>query len=112
MPVAIYQRGPDRDRCNQDPIMPEVVVYSSMFCPYCHRAKKLLSEKGVAFTEIEVTMDSKRRQEMMQRAGGRRSVPQIFIGETHVGGSDELIALERAGKLDLLLNGQPEARCG
>lgn len=83
--------------------MAEVTIYTTMMCPYCYRAKKLLTDKGIAFTEIDVGMDADRRAEMMQRAGGRHTVPQIFIGDEHVGGSDDLYALERAGKLDAML---------
>ncbi|MCB9947379.1 MAG: glutaredoxin 3 [Rhodospirillaceae bacterium] len=83
--------------------MSRVTIYSSPFCPYCYMAKKLLTQKGVAFDEIDVMMHPKRRDEMMARAGGRRTVPQIFVGDTHVGGNDDLQALERAGRLDELL---------
>jgi glutaredoxin 3 len=83
--------------------MPKVEVYTKMFCPYCVRAKRLLDEKGVAYEEIDITMGGPRRGEMIERANGRTTVPQIFIGETHVGGSDDLVALERRGKLDPLL---------
>jgi glutaredoxin 3 len=83
--------------------MPLIEIYTSMLCGYCHRAKRLLAAKGVAFSEIDVGGDARRRQEMTERAGGRRTVPQIFIGDTHVGGCDELYALDRAGKLDPLL---------
>ena len=85
--------------------MPKVEIYTKMFCPYCVRAKRLLSEKGVAFEEHDITMGGPQRAEMIQRANGRTTVPQIFIGETHVGGSDDLAALERAGKLDPILAG-------
>jgi glutaredoxin 3 len=81
----------------------EVEIYSSMFCPFCHRAKRLLSEKGVDFIEIDVDMDGARRREMMERANGRHTVPQIFIDGTHVGGSDDLAALDGDGKLDPML---------
>ncbi|HEY7687761.1 MAG TPA: glutaredoxin 3 [Dongiaceae bacterium] len=87
--------------------MAKVEIYTTQFCPYCFRAKKLLQEKGVAYTEIDVMMDGSRRKEMMERAGGRRSVPQIFINGTHVGGSDELYALDRAGKLTPMLEATP-----
>ncbi|KKJ75247.1 glutaredoxin [Kiloniella litopenaei] len=80
--------------------MAEVVVYSSMLCPYCIRAKKLLKSKGVAFNEIDVMMEPRRKPEMVEKAGGRTSVPQIFIDGEHIGGCDELMALESAGKLD------------
>ncbi|WP_434561128.1 glutaredoxin 3 [Pseudomonas sp. R1-6] len=82
--------------------MPHVVVYSSDYCPYCSRAKHLLQSKGVAFEEIKVDGKPQLRAEMTQKAG-RTSVPQIWIGGTHVGGCDDLYALERAGKLDALL---------
>jgi glutaredoxin 3 len=80
-----------------------VTLYTTPICPYCARAKSLLDKKGVSFEEIDVMMDTKARQEMQDKSGGARSVPQIFIGDTHVGGSDELMALERDGKLDAML---------
>lgn len=83
--------------------MAEIEVYSSMWCPFCYRAKKLLGDKGVAFTEIDVDGDPARRAEMRARAGGRNSVPQIFIDGRGIGGSDELHALEASGELDRLL---------
>jgi glutaredoxin 3 len=83
--------------------MPAVTVYTTMFCPYCHAAKRLLQKKGVEYTEIDVSMNSARREEMTRLAGGRRTVPQIFIGSHHVGGSDDLHALEARGELDALL---------
>ena len=83
--------------------MARVDIYTTRYCPYCHAAKRLLSHKGVEFTEIDVTGDAKRRSEMVARANGRMTVPQIFIGSTHVGGYDDLAALDRAGKLDPLL---------
>ena len=83
--------------------MNQVVIYTTQLCGYCHAAKRLLSEKGVSFAEIDVSGDMERRAEMMSRANGRRTVPQIFIGDTHVGGFDDLAALERSGKLDPLL---------
>ncbi len=83
--------------------MARVEIYSSDFCPYCHRAKGLLRDKGVTFEEYDVTMDPKGRDAMTKRAGGKRSVPQIFINDTHVGGCDDLHALNAAGKLDSLL---------
>lgn len=84
--------------------MSEVIVYSSDYCPYCMRAKQLLERKGVRFTEINVDGQPQVRAEMARKAG-RTSVPQIWIGATHVGGCDDLHTLERAGKLDALLNG-------
>lgn len=83
--------------------MKPVVIYTSPLCGFCHAAKRLLNQKGVAYEEIDVLMSPKRKPEMIQRAGGRRTVPQIFIGDTHVGGCDELYELEQAGKLDPLL---------
>ena len=80
-----------------------VDMYSKFGCPFCVRAKRLLSEKGVDFNEYDITMGGPKRDEMIERAPGARTVPQIFIGDTHVGGSDELAALEREGKLDALL---------
>lgn len=87
--------------------MAKVEIYSTMWCGYCARARALLQRKGVAFEDIDVDADSDKRDEMIQRAGGRRTVPQIFIDGRHVGGSDELAALERAGKLDALLGIAP-----
>ncbi len=81
-----------------------VVIYTGALCGYCAMAKRLLQDKGVAYQEIPVDMDVPRRAEMEQRSG-RRTVPQIFIGEQHIGGYDDLAALERAGKLDALLAG-------
>ena len=83
--------------------MKSVEIYTSPLCGYCHAAKRLLTQKGVAFSEVNVAVNSAKRQEMMQRANGRHTVPQIFIGDHHVGGYDDLAALERAGKLDPLL---------
>ena len=83
--------------------MQPVELYTSPLCGYCHAAKRLLTQKGVSYSEIDVLAQPERRQEMMNRANGRHTVPQIFIGETHVGGYDDLAALERLGKLDPLL---------
>lgn len=82
--------------------MQDVMIYTTSSCPYCVKAKKLLDHKGVAYQEVDVS-DEAERAKMIERAGGRRSVPQIFIGETHVGGCDDLYALEKDGKLDSLL---------
>jgi glutaredoxin 3 len=84
--------------------MPPVEIYTTPYCGYCRAAKALLGRKGVNFTEIDVSEDAERHAEMLRRANGHYTVPQIFIGETHVGGSDDLHALERAGKLDQLLS--------
>lgn len=86
--------------------MAKIEVYSSLFCPFCFRAKRLLKQKEQEFDEIDVLAHPKRKAEMMQRAGGRTSVPQIFIDGYHVGGCDELYALDAEGKLDALLLGQ------
>lgn len=83
--------------------MKAVEIYTTQYCPYCIRAKQLLQAKGVNYQEIDVGREPGLRQAMMQRAQGRHTVPQIFIGTTHVGGCDDLYALERAGKLDPLL---------
>lgn len=83
--------------------MPPITIYTTMFCPYCHRAKRLLSQKGAAFEEIDVSLNQAKREDMVAKAGGRRTVPQIFIGERHIGGSDELHALDAKGELDALL---------
>ncbi|MGX7952589.1 glutaredoxin 3 [Tsuneonella sp. HG249] len=82
---------------------PEVVIYTKFGCGYCFRAKRLLDAKGVAYTEHDITMGGPRREEMIGRAPMARTVPQIFIGETHVGGSDDLYALDESGRLDALL---------
>ena len=83
--------------------MTSVEIYTRKYCSYCHYAKELLSRKGVNFREIDVTGSQEMRDEMMARVGGQSTLPQIFIGATHVGGCDELYALEDAGKLDPLL---------
>ncbi len=83
--------------------MPEITIYTTPFCPYCNMAKGLLRKKNAAFTEIDVSDDSRKRLAMTERAKGRRSVPQIFIGAAHVGGCDDLHALESQGKLDGML---------
>ncbi|MBY6159531.1 glutaredoxin 3 [Mameliella alba] len=85
--------------------MKPVEMYFSPLCGYCHAAKRLLDSKGVEYAGINVLEEPQRRSEMMDRANGRHTVPQIFIGETHVGGFDDLAALERQGKLDALLAG-------
>jgi len=83
--------------------MKPVEIYTSPLCGFCHAAKKLLNDKGVSFSEVNVLTNPGRKPEMIQRAGGKRTVPQIFVGDTHVGGCDDLYALENAGKLDKLL---------
>jgi glutaredoxin 3 len=85
--------------------MQPVEIYTSPLCGFCHAAKRLLKQKGINFSEIDVLTDPNRKPEMIQRANGGRTVPQIFVGDTHVGGCDELYALDRAGKLDPLLQG-------
>ena len=83
--------------------MAEVELYTTPFCPYCVRARALLERKGVAYTDIDIIGEPARRAEMVRRAGGRTSVPQIFIRGEHIGGSDELLALDRNGELDAKL---------
>jgi glutaredoxin 3 len=85
--------------------MQPIEIYTSPLCGFCHAAKRLLTQKGAKFTEIDILVEPARKSEMMDRAQGRHTVPQIFIGTTHVGGCDDLYALERAGKLDALLAG-------
>jgi len=85
--------------------MPPVEIYTTRWCPYCHMAKALLNRKGVSFSEIDVGQEHERRAEMIQRAHGCTTVPQIFIGDVHVGGCDDLHDLDDAGKLDPLLAG-------
>lgn len=86
--------------------MPSVTIYTTPICGYCAAAKRLLRDKGVVFDEIDVAADPSRRVEMIQRARGRRTVPQIFVGDTHVGGCDDLYALDHAGRLSPLLSGE------
>ncbi|MBX9842921.1 MAG: glutaredoxin 3 [Xanthobacteraceae bacterium] len=86
--------------------MPPIEIYTTPYCPYCLDAKALLKKKNVSFTEIDVSRDRELRSKMTARAGGRTTVPQIFIGSTHVGGCDDLYALDGAGGLDPLLNGK------
>lgn len=83
--------------------MSKVVIYTAGHCPYCHRAKELLRAKGAAFDEIDLTGQPAERDVLRKKAGGRNTVPQIFIGDAHVGGCDDLHCLDRDGKLDLLL---------
>lgn len=85
--------------------MPKIEIYTKFMCPYCARAIALLKRKGAAFEEHDITMGGPQREVMLRRAGGRTTVPQIFIGDRHVGGSDDLVALETDGKLDAMLAG-------
>ncbi len=87
--------------------MVRIDIYTTMLCPYCYRAKKLLAQHGADFTEIDVMVDQDRRREMIARAGGSRTVPQIFIDGRHIGGCEELYALDAAGKLAPLLQPVP-----
>jgi glutaredoxin 3 len=84
--------------------MPKITIYTTLFCPYCAAAKALLARKGAAYDEIDVTYDPSSRKQMSAKAGGRTSVPQIWIGDMHVGGCDDLHELDAAGELDPLLN--------
>jgi glutaredoxin 3 len=83
--------------------MARIEIYTKFLCPYCTRAKALLTKKGVSFEEIDISTGGPRRTEMIERSGGRQTVPQIFIDGRHIGGSDDLHALDRAGGLDPLL---------
>lgn len=83
--------------------MAKVEIYTKDFCPYCTRAKSLLASKGVSFEEYNISLGGPKRVEMLARAKGQSTVPQVFINDAHIGGSDDLAALERAGKLDPLL---------
>ena len=84
-----------------------ILVYSTPFCGFCGAAKRLLTAKGAEYTEIDVMMDPERRQEMLVKSGGRKTVPQIFIDGRHIGGFDDLNALDKAGELDSLLAARP-----
>lgn len=85
--------------------MPDIVIYTKDYCPYCHQAKALLKAKGARFTEVDIQKHPDRRDEMVKKAGGRTTVPQVFIGSTHIGGCDDLHDLEARGGLDRLLAG-------
>ncbi len=84
--------------------MSKVIIYTTPICPYCVQAKRLLTKKGVNFEEIDVSRDPELRRKMVQAAGGRMTVPQIFLGDKHIGDCDEIYAFERAGKLDAMLS--------
>lgn len=85
--------------------MADIIIYTTDYCPYCNRAKDLLKRKNHKYQEIDVTEDDALREEMVQKAGGKRTVPQIFINDRHIGGFDDLSALDRKGELDTLLAG-------
>jgi glutaredoxin 3 len=85
--------------------MQTVEIYTSPLCGFCHAAKRMLNDKGISFAEYDVGRDPDKRQEMLGRSNGRHTVPQIFIGDNHVGGYDDMATLERSGKLDPMLNG-------
>lgn len=85
--------------------MVDVTIYTRQFCPYCSRALKLLQSKSINLTHIDAGMDAAKRAEMVQRSGGARTYPQIFVGDVHIGGCDDMMALESAGKLDPMLAG-------
>jgi glutaredoxin 3 len=87
----------------QHPKQSNITVYSKDYCPYCTAAKNLLTQKGVAYTEVDLTQKPELRDEMVKKAGGRTTVPQIFIGNTHIGGFDDMKALDQQGKLEALL---------
>jgi glutaredoxin 3 len=84
--------------------MSQITIYTKPYCPYCIRAVTLLEKKGADFTEIEAAFDPEKRAEMVQRSNGRATFPQIFVGDRHIGGCDDLLALDREGKLDSLLH--------
>ncbi|CCQ09954.1 Glutaredoxin 3 (Grx3) [Pseudoalteromonas luteoviolacea B = ATCC 29581] len=86
--------------------MSNVVIYTKDYCPYCHRAKALLDSKGVAYTEFDLVAEPQRRDEMITKANGRTTVPQIFINDVHIGGCDDMMAMNVEGKLDVLLSAQ------
>ena len=83
--------------------MPDVVIYTRKFCGFCSAAKRLLADKGVQFEEVDATFDAQKRDEMISKANGGNTFPQVFIGDIHIGGCDDLYALERAGHLDSML---------
>lgn len=85
--------------------MPPITMYTTKVCPYCIAAKRLLNKKGAAFEEVDVSFDAAKREELVKLSGGRMTVPQIFIGDQHIGGCDDLYELEASGKLDALLSG-------
>jgi glutaredoxin 3 len=87
----------------EDSRMAKVTIYTRQFCPYCSRAVALLKDKKAEFTEIDAGMDAAKREEMVQRSNGGKTFPQIFVGDKHIGGCDDMMALDRAGKLDPLL---------
>ena len=84
--------------------MTAVTIYTRPFCGFCAHALRMLKDKGVPFTEIEAGFDAEKRKEMVERSGGRTTFPQIFVGDSHIGGCDELVELDRAGKFDAMLN--------
>ena len=93
----------------QRSVMPLIEIYTKPLCPYCIRAKRLFKQKGVEVTEIDIWLSSSRKKEMLERSQGRWTVPQIFIDGRGIGGSDDLVALDRAGELDRLLTAAPSA---
>jgi glutaredoxin 3 len=101
-PLAAHRRTPHATR-DKEPAIPVIDIYTQPWCPYCARAVNLLTKKGAAFREIDAPHGTSERAESTRRAGGRSSVPQIFIGGRHIGGCDELMALDARGELDKLL---------
>jgi glutaredoxin 3 len=106
-PSERKERGPGESPARSVQSAPEVVMYSTNWCGYCQRARNLFERKAVAVREIKLDEEPQQRATMLQRSGGLRTVPQIFIGELHVGGYDELAALERSGELNKLLGLAP-----
>jgi glutaredoxin 3 len=102
----VAERGWRRHPSTQEVVMTEVIVYMKRTCPYSRQAMDLLNEKGCEFQKVDIAADDSRREEMVERCGGRHSVPQIFIAGRHIGGCDDLYALEECGELDALLGGE------
>ncbi len=106
-PFPTFRRTPLSDTPPQSATTPEITLYSTAICPYCVAAKNFLNSKGQVWTEVRIDLDPAEREKMIARAK-RTSVPQIFVGDVHVGGYDDMIALHRAGKLEPLLAGTPQ----
>ena len=110
--MDLGQRASNRADLATRAAMAQVEIYTTRFCGFCHSAKALLTRKGITFLEIDVSGDLQERSKMIERANGRTTVPQIFVGSTHIGGCDDLYALHRAGGLDTLLAAEGITRGG
>ena len=108
MPITVSLDPQASARDASPSSMPVVEIYTKPLCPYCIRAKRLLKQKGIAFAEIDIWLSAANKSEMLERAEGRSTVPQIFIDGRGIGGCDELMALESAGRLEPLLNGETD----